>query len=208
MRAFFVATLMAAIIGMLVATGAIAHEGWFMRVCPTKTEANRVHLAFSGGGQGFSWSWIKGERTMKRISRAAFAQCQSSISVGSQSRCRETYNLTPMSASGSVTISLTAWNSMITRFAKGIGTIPMIVPVSRVTEEPRPSLGKPFSWVGKVELEGSRPGRLDREREGQRASGQQGTTRQPTSSTSLVCCSTGSCEQLRNWFSHIRLIVA
>ena len=60
MRAFFVATLMAAIIGMLGATAAIAHEGWFVRVCSTKTEANRVHLAFSGGGQGFSWSWIKG----------------------------------------------------------------------------------------------------------------------------------------------------
>ena len=61
MRAFFVATSMAAIIGMLVATGAIAHESWFVRVCPTKTEANRVHLAFSGGQQGFSWSWIKGQ---------------------------------------------------------------------------------------------------------------------------------------------------
>ena len=60
MRAFFVATSMAAIIGMLVATGAIAHESWFVRVCPTKTEANRVHLAFSGGRQGFSWSWIMG----------------------------------------------------------------------------------------------------------------------------------------------------
>jgi len=35
MRAFFVATSMAAIIGMLVATGAIAHESWFVRVCPT-----------------------------------------------------------------------------------------------------------------------------------------------------------------------------
>jgi len=31
-----------------------------VRVCPTKTEANRVYLAFSGGRQGFSWSWIKG----------------------------------------------------------------------------------------------------------------------------------------------------
>jgi hypothetical protein len=60
MRAFFVAALMAPIIGVLVATAAIAHEGWFARVCPTKTEANRVYLAFSGGRQGFSWSWIKG----------------------------------------------------------------------------------------------------------------------------------------------------
>jgi hypothetical protein len=56
MRAFFVATLMAVIIGTVGATAAIAHEGWFVRGCPTKTEANRVHLAFSGGGQGFNWS--------------------------------------------------------------------------------------------------------------------------------------------------------
>jgi hypothetical protein len=66
MRAFFVAMLMAAIIGSLVATAAMAHEGWFVRVCPTKTEASRVHLAFSGGRQGFSWSWIKG-RTRDEI---------------------------------------------------------------------------------------------------------------------------------------------
>ena len=60
MRAFFVAALMAAIIDVLVATAAIAHEGWFVRVCPAKTEANRINLTFSGGRQGFSWSWIKG----------------------------------------------------------------------------------------------------------------------------------------------------
>ena len=66
MRAFFVAILLAVIIGVLVATPAIAHEGWFVRVCPTKTEANRVYLAFSGGRQGFSWSWIKG-RTRDEI---------------------------------------------------------------------------------------------------------------------------------------------
>jgi hypothetical protein len=60
MREFFVATLMAAIVGLPVATAAIGHEGWFVRVCSTKTEANRVHLAFSGSRQGFSWSWIRG----------------------------------------------------------------------------------------------------------------------------------------------------
>jgi hypothetical protein len=60
MREFFAATLMAAIIGLPVVTAAIAHEGWFVRVCSTKTEANRVHLAFSGSRQGFSWSWIRG----------------------------------------------------------------------------------------------------------------------------------------------------
>jgi hypothetical protein len=37
---------MATIIGVLVATAAIAHEGWFVRVCPTKTEANRVLFGF------------------------------------------------------------------------------------------------------------------------------------------------------------------
>jgi hypothetical protein len=40
--------------------GAAAHDGWFVRVCPAKTEANRMHLAFSGGRQGFSWCWTKG----------------------------------------------------------------------------------------------------------------------------------------------------
>ena len=60
MRTFFVAYLMAVIIGVPLATGAIAHEGWFVRVCPAKTEANRVYMTFSGSRQGFSWSWIKG----------------------------------------------------------------------------------------------------------------------------------------------------
>jgi hypothetical protein len=60
MREFFVATLMAAIVGLPVTTPAIGHEGWFVRVCSAKTEANRVHLAFSGSRQGFSWSWIRG----------------------------------------------------------------------------------------------------------------------------------------------------
>ena len=68
---------------------------------------------------------------MKRIARAAFAQCQSSISAGSRSQCPATYNRTPTSVSGSVTISFTAWNSMMTRFAKEIGTILMIAPARR-----------------------------------------------------------------------------
>jgi len=60
MREFFAAAVMVTIIGVLVTSAAIAHEGWFVRVCPTKTEANRVYLDFSGGRQGFSWSWIMG----------------------------------------------------------------------------------------------------------------------------------------------------
>jgi hypothetical protein len=59
MRAFFLAPLMALLVGV-PATDAGAHDGWFVRVCPAKTEANRIHLAFSGGRQGFSWSWTKG----------------------------------------------------------------------------------------------------------------------------------------------------
>ena len=136
MRAFFVATSMAAIIGMHVATGAIAHESWFVRVCPTKTEANRVHLAFSGGRQGFSWSWIKGQtrdeidlphrfRTVPKlyirgitVSMPGNLQPHAYVCIGFRDQ------------------SFSAWNSMITRFAKRIGMILMIVHASRVTEEP------------------------------------------------------------------------
>jgi hypothetical protein len=53
MRAFFPATLMALLIGVPLA-GAAAHECWFVRVCPAKTEAGRIHLSFSGGRQGYS----------------------------------------------------------------------------------------------------------------------------------------------------------
>ena len=59
MRAFFMVTLMALLIGVPV-VGAAEHDGWFVRVCPAKTEAGRIHLAFSGRQQGYSWSWIKG----------------------------------------------------------------------------------------------------------------------------------------------------
>ena len=60
MRRYLVASLMAVIVGSTICTAATAHEGWFVCVCPAKTEANRIHLAFSGGRQGFNWSWIKG----------------------------------------------------------------------------------------------------------------------------------------------------
>src|SRR6516164_4081037 len=59
MRAYFLVALMALLIGLPIADAA-AHDGWFVRVCPAKTEAGRIHLAFSGGRQGYSWSWIKG----------------------------------------------------------------------------------------------------------------------------------------------------
>ena len=59
MRALFLASLMALLVGGTVA-GAAAHDGWFVRVCPAKTEAGRIHLAFPGGRQGYSWCWIKG----------------------------------------------------------------------------------------------------------------------------------------------------
>jgi hypothetical protein len=59
LRASFVASLIVAIIGAPICTAASAHDGWFVRVCLAKTEADRIHLTFSGGRQGFSWSWIK-----------------------------------------------------------------------------------------------------------------------------------------------------
>jgi hypothetical protein len=59
MRSFFLASLMVLLIGVPAARAA-AHDGWFVRVCPAKTEAGRIDLAFSGGRQGYSWSWITG----------------------------------------------------------------------------------------------------------------------------------------------------
>jgi hypothetical protein len=59
MRAYFLVALMALLIGLPIADAA-AHDGWFVRVCPAKTEAGRIHLIFSGGRQGYSLSWIKG----------------------------------------------------------------------------------------------------------------------------------------------------
>jgi hypothetical protein len=56
MSAFLLAALVALVVSV---PGAAAHDGWFVRVCPAKTETNRIHLAFSGDRQGFSWSWIK-----------------------------------------------------------------------------------------------------------------------------------------------------
>jgi hypothetical protein len=56
MRPFFLVSFIALLAGIPV--GAAAHEGWFMRVCPTKTEANRIYLTFSGGRQGYGWSRI------------------------------------------------------------------------------------------------------------------------------------------------------
>jgi hypothetical protein len=59
MRSSFLTAVLALPISVSVGPAA-AHDGWFVRVCPAKTEAVRIHLAFSGGRQGFGWSWIKG----------------------------------------------------------------------------------------------------------------------------------------------------
>ena len=66
-RGRILAFLLTSVIALVVsAPGAAAHDGWFVRVCPAKTETNRIYLAFSGNRQGFSWSWIKG-RTADEI---------------------------------------------------------------------------------------------------------------------------------------------
>ena len=58
-RAFIVASLTASIMGIQICPAPAAHEGWFVRVCPAKTEANRINLTFAGGRQGFNWSWMR-----------------------------------------------------------------------------------------------------------------------------------------------------
>ena len=46
MREYLAASLMAAVVGSTTCTAVAAHEGWFVRVCPTKTESLRINLAF------------------------------------------------------------------------------------------------------------------------------------------------------------------
>jgi hypothetical protein len=53
MHAFLLASFIALVVGV---PADAAHDGWFVRVCPAKTEANRIYLTFYGGRQGFSWS--------------------------------------------------------------------------------------------------------------------------------------------------------
>jgi hypothetical protein len=80
MRAFFPAALMALLIGVPI-VGAAAHDGWFVRVCRAKTQAGRIHLAFSGGRQGYSWSWINSRTLTKSTSPAGFTPWRGSPCV-------------------------------------------------------------------------------------------------------------------------------
>ena len=59
MRTLFAVFLTAAILAAPICTAA-GHDGWFVRVCPAKTEAGTIHLTFAGGRQGYSWSWTRG----------------------------------------------------------------------------------------------------------------------------------------------------
>ena len=47
-------------------TAASAHDSWFVRVCPSKTEANRVFLQFAGAPRAFGWVWTKGKSPNER----------------------------------------------------------------------------------------------------------------------------------------------
>ena len=73
--------LIAGSIAASSANGATEHPGWFVRVCPAKTEATRIHLTLSGERQGFSWSWIRGQTPIKPIFPTDFTQSRGSISA-------------------------------------------------------------------------------------------------------------------------------
>ncbi len=56
----------ALIIGLQIGT-ATAHEGWFARICPARTEADRIYLQFADENRhGFTWSWSKGRSATER----------------------------------------------------------------------------------------------------------------------------------------------
>ena len=129
MRAFFLVAVMALLIDVPV-TGAAAHDGWFVRVCRAKTEADRIHLAFSGGRQGYSWSWIKAGPRTRSTSPAGFTPWSGSPCAAARPRRPPISNRTPMSVSGSAITSFSAWNSTITRITRRTGMIRMIVPAN------------------------------------------------------------------------------
>jgi hypothetical protein len=45
---------------------AAAHDAWFVRVCSSKTEADRIYLQFAGARRAFGWMWIRGKSVNER----------------------------------------------------------------------------------------------------------------------------------------------
>ena len=59
--------LSASIIAVFAQIGtAAAHDAWFVRVCPGKTEGNRIYLQFGGNRQGFTWTWNRAQTPNER----------------------------------------------------------------------------------------------------------------------------------------------
>jgi len=127
MRAFFLASLMALLVGGTVA-GAAAHDGWFVRVCPAKTEANRIHLTFSGGRQGYSWSWIKG-RALDEIDLPRRFDSVARLTMRGTTASTPTI-IQPHAyvCVGFPITSFNAWNLTITSTTRRIGMMRMTVP--------------------------------------------------------------------------------
>jgi hypothetical protein len=127
MRGYLVASLMAAIVGSTICTVATAHEGWFVRVCPAKTEAIWRSPAADKGSAG---PGLRAEHQTKPISLAAFVPWRGSIFAAVRPQRQAIYNLTPMSVSGSAIISSSVWNSTITRITRKAGMIRTIARVN------------------------------------------------------------------------------
>jgi hypothetical protein len=125
MGAFLLAFLITVLVGVPV--GAAAHEGWFVRVCPVKTDANRNHLTFSGGRQGFGWSWIKG-RTPHEIDLPRRFRSVAKLTMRGSTTSTSKIQPHAYVCVGFAIISFSAWNSALTKTTKRIGMIPMIVP--------------------------------------------------------------------------------
>ena len=54
-------SLIAGIIALSSTDAAAEHSGWFVRVCPAKIEADRVHLTFWAAGRVSPGTWIRGQ---------------------------------------------------------------------------------------------------------------------------------------------------
>jgi hypothetical protein len=61
------AILLVLAVALVTGSGtADAYESWFVRVCPSKTEASRVYLQFAGARKGFGWLWTRGKSPNER----------------------------------------------------------------------------------------------------------------------------------------------
>ena len=135
MRAFFMATLLALLIGVPVA-GAAAHDGWFVRVCSAKTRSGSHSLGVLRRPARIQLVLDQGpDPRRNRPPPAGFTRWRGSPCAAARPRRPPTSNRTSMSVSGSAITSSSVWNLTITKITRRTGMIRMIVPANNTRHQ-------------------------------------------------------------------------